>query len=288
LDRVFLVNSGAEAVENALRIAFAITGRKKAVALKNGLHGRSAAASAVTDHASWYAFPHKPFDVQFVTPNRIGELEEALDSDTACFIFEPVQGMAGAVALDEPYLRAARELCTRQGVLMIADEVQTGMGRTGSYFGVQSANVVPDLMTVAKGIAGGFPAAALLAPSALADGLKKGSLGTTFGGGPVACAAIVATIDTVGRSDFLTNVARMSQRIQDEAKVGPVTAIQGKGLLLGLRTRRTAKDVLSELQTRGILAGGAHDPNIVRLLPPLIIDDKAVDGLVAALRDIRP
>jgi len=286
MDRVFLVNSGAEANENALRVAFTATGRSKAVALKNGFHGRSAAASAVTDHASWYAFPRKPFDVEWVAPNSVDELEKALDKDTACFIFEPVQGMAGAVALNETFLQAARAFCTERGILMIADEVQSGMGRSGTFFAVQGMHVAPDMATLAKGIGGGFPAAALLASASLADSIKKGWLGTTFGGGPVACAAIVATVNAMKRADFLPNVVAMSDKLKREAQIGPVTAIQGKGLLLGLRTSRPAKDVVADLQARGILAGGASDPNIVRLLPPLIIDHEAVDGLVAALRDI--
>jgi acetylornithine/succinyldiaminopimelate/putrescine aminotransferase len=169
---------------------------------------------------------------------------------------------------------------------MIADEVQSGMGRSGTFFAVQGMHVAPDMATLAKGIGGGFPAAALLASASLADSIKKGWLGTTFGGGPVACAAIVATVNAMKRADFLPNVVAMSDKLKREAQIGPVTAIQGKGLLLGLRTSRPAKDVVADLQARGILAGGASDPNIVRLLPPLIIDHEAVDGLVAALRDI--
>jgi acetylornithine/succinyldiaminopimelate/putrescine aminotransferase len=286
LDRVFLVNSGAEANENALRLAFQITGRKRVVCLKNGFHGRSAAASAVTDHAPWYAFPQLPFDVTRIPVNDVAALDQAVGDDVAAVILEPVQGLAGAVPLSDELLEAARKFCTERGALLIADEVQSGMGRTGKFFAVQEAGVVPDLMTVAKGIGGGFPAAALLGPASIADSVKPGWLGTTFGGGPLACAAIVATIEVIKEPGFLENVRRQSDRLRREGVTGPVCSVQGKGLLLGLRTTRPAKQVLGELLERGVLAGDAKDPHIVRLLPPLTIDDVAVDRFLAALKEI--
>jgi acetylornithine/succinyldiaminopimelate/putrescine aminotransferase len=256
------------------------------VCLKNGFHGRSAAASAVTDHAPWYAFPQLPFDVTRIPVNDVAALDQAVGDDVAAVILEPVQGLAGAVPLSDELLEAARKFCTERGALLIADEVQSGMGRTGKFFAVQEAGVVPDLMTVAKGIGGGFPAAALLGPASIADSVKPGWLGTTFGGGPLACAAIVATIEVIKEPGFLENVRRQSDRLRREGVTGPVCSVQGKGLLLGLRTTRPAKQVLGELLERGVLAGDAKDPHIVRLLPPLTIDDVAVDRFLAALKEI--
>jgi acetylornithine/N-succinyldiaminopimelate aminotransferase len=288
LDRVFLVNSGGEANENALRIAFWQTGRSKVVALKGAFHGRTAAAAAVTDGAVWYGFPRTPFDVAWASPNDVQALDAALDDSVAAFIFEPVQGVAGAVAMTAEFMQAARTMCTERGVVLIADEVQTGMGRTGTFFAVEQLGIVPDVLTVAKGIGAGFPAAAVLAPAAIADLIKPGWLGTTFGGGPVACAAILATVQAISAPEFLENVQSISQRIFAEARVGPVQDISGLGLLIGLHVSRPAKEVLRELRERGILAGDAKNPNVVRLLPPLIIDDAAVDGLMKALKEIVP
>lgn len=286
LDCALLLNTGAEANENALRMAFFRAGRSKVVALQGAFHGRSAAAAAVTDHAVWYGFPRAPFEVVRVPVNDGKALDAAMDDETAAFIFEPVQGVGGAVALSDEFAGIARRLCTQRGVTMIADEVQTGMGRTGNFFAVQDMGVVPDLLTVAKGIAGGFPAAALLAPSAEAAKVAKGWMGTTFGGGPVASAAIVATVAAISEEGFLARVRESSRRIRSEAIVGPVTAISGKGLLLGLHCSRPAKEVQSELLAKCILAGDAKDPSVVRLLPPLNIDDEAIDLLIQALKEI--
>ncbi len=197
LGRVFFVNSGAEANENALRLAFKVTGRSKIVAIEGSFHGRTAAAAAVTLGAAktWYGFPRTPFDVQFVPRNDAQALEAAVDSSTAAVIVEPVQGLAGAFDFAPDFLHAVRAACDKAGALYIIDEVQTGMGRLGAPFGAQLYNVRPDLLTVAKGLGGGFPCGAVLMPNSIAADLKAGALGTTFGGGPVACAAIKTVIE---------------------------------------------------------------------------------------------
>jgi len=279
-DRVFLVNSGAEANENALKMAFWKTGRSKAVSLKGSFHGRTAAAATVTDGSTgWYGFPRTPFDVEFVQPEDFDALEAALTEDVAAFIYEAVQGLGGAVVLSDAFLQRARELCTERGIVMIADEVQCGTGRSGQWW---ATPVRPDLMTTAKGLAGGFPVSVVLAPAEWADSLAIGKLGTTFGAGPMACAMISATIKQV-TPELLANVRRLAERIQNEA---PVEKVSGKGFLLGLNCDRPAKEILPLLRKRGILAGDAKKPNMVRLLPPLIIDDAAVDQLISTLKDV--
>src|SRR5690606_9478595 len=169
-------------------------GRPKVVAMEHSFHGRTAAAAAVTYGAqkSWYGFPRTPFDVEFVPRNDAAALAAAVDSSTAAVIVEPVQGLAGAFDFTTEFLQAARAACDRAGALLILDEVQSGMGRLGEPFGAQLHRVRPDLLTVAKGLGGGFPCGAVLLPDAIARELKAGALGTTFGGGPVACAAIEA------------------------------------------------------------------------------------------------
>ncbi len=290
LDRVFLVSSGAEANENALRLAFRGRDRTKVVALEGGFHGRTAAAGACSWGAGdrWYAFPRAPFDVAWVPPDDADALAAAVDDETAAVILEPVQGLAGARDLDLGFLRAARKITERHGAWLIADEVQCGMGRTGAPFAIEAAGVVPDVITTAKGLAGGFPAGAVIAPARIADALEKGALGTTFGGGPLACVWISRVVETLSEAGFLERVASLGERIRRRCRVGPVVGVQGRGLLLGLKCDRPANEVLAEQRARGILAGGAVDPGIVRLMPPLTLEEGDVAALEQALADVPP
>jgi acetylornithine/N-succinyldiaminopimelate aminotransferase len=290
LSRAFLVNSGAEANENAIRLALRATGRSRVIALEGAFHGRTAGAAAVTwNAAKWYGFPRTPFDVTFVPRGDTAALGAALATgDTAALIAEPVQGMAGAVDLGGDYLRAARELTRNAGALLIFDEVQCGMGRSGHPFVAQAHDVTPDLLTTAKGLAGGFPAAAVLLSAEIAKDVRSGDLGTTFGGGPLACALIETVIDTIESEGLLPRVRALSRRLRDTCQVGPVEAIQGEGFLLGLRTRRPAKEIQAELLARGIVAGTSADPRVVRLLPPLVLTEAHVDTLARTLAEIRP
>ena len=288
LGRVFFVNSGAEANENALRLALKVTGRAKVVAMEHSFHGRTAAAGAVTFGAlkSWYGFPRTPFDVAFVPRNDVAALDAAVDSSTAAVIIEPVQGLAGAFDFAPEFMHAIRAACDRHGALLIIDEVQTGMGRLGAPFGAQLYDVRPDLLTVAKGLGGGFPCGAVLLPHTIASELKAGALGTTFGGGPVACAAIKTVIDVIARDNLLANVRDVSATIRATCIVGPVESIQGRGFLLGLKTRPRATAVRDALLARDILTGTSADPHVLRLLPPLILSTDHVQRLAAALEDL--
>jgi acetylornithine/N-succinyldiaminopimelate aminotransferase len=288
LDRVFFVNSGAEANENALRIALRATGRDKIVALEHSFHGRSAAASAVTWGAKgrWYGFPRTPMDVEFAPRDDVVALTAAIDERTAALIVEPVQGLAGAYAFAPGFLAAARAACDRAGALLILDEVQTGVGRLGAPFGATLYGVRPDLLTTAKGLGGGFPCGAVIMTQDLASGLKAGDLGTTFGGGPLACAVIEAVIDTIESEQLLDNVRTVSAMIRERCAKGPVDAIQGEGFLLGLKTRVKASIVRDALLERDILVGTSADPHILRLLPPLILEPQHIDRLSSALEEL--
>jgi acetylornithine/succinyldiaminopimelate/putrescine aminotransferase len=292
LTHAFLVNSGAEANENALRLAFRKTGRERVVAVEGAFHGRTAAAAAVTaGSARWYGFPRAPFEVEFVPRGDVAALEQALNRDggAAALIAEPVQGQAGAFALGAEYLTAARELTRAAGALLILDEIQSGMGRTGQPFAAQTYGVTPDILTTAKGLAGGFPAGAVLVSDEVSSIVKTGDLGTTFGGGPLACALIEAVIETIEEEDLLPRVQVLSRQLRETCPgLGPVTAVQGEGFLLGLRTTRPAKEIVNELIEHGILTGTSGDPNVVRLLPPLILEEAHVHALTAALAELRP
>jgi acetylornithine/N-succinyldiaminopimelate aminotransferase len=289
LDRVFLVNSGAEANENALKMAFGKPGKTRVVAVEGAFHGRTAAAAAVTwGSEKWYGFPHKPFEVSFVSPWDPAALAHQVDERTAALIVEPVQGVAGAVDMPAEFLAAARHATRQAGALLIFDEVQCGMGRTGRPFGADYFGITPDIITTAKGLAGGFPAGAVITTPELAAGLKIGELGTTFGGGPMACAAIETVIAVIRDDNLLERVRALSDEIRRTCVVGPVTAIQGAGFLLGLVCSRPAKEVQAELLERDILAGTSADPRVLRLLPPFILEPEHVARLAAALAEIAP
>jgi acetylornithine/succinyldiaminopimelate/putrescine aminotransferase len=288
LGQVFFVNSGAEATENALRLAIRATGRNKVVAVEGSFHGRTAAAAAVTwGSERWYGFGARPFEVTFVPRGDRAALAAAL-AGGAPQIVEPVQGMAGAVDHGAEYLRAARDLTATAGAALVFDEVQCGMGRTGWPFAAQMHGVTPDILTTAKGLAGGFPAGAVLVNDAIAAIVKLGDLGTTFGGGPLACALVETVIETIEESEVLPRVRALSRELGERCVVGPVQAVQGAGFLLGLRTSRPAKTIAAELLDRDIVVGTSADLHVVRLLPPLVLEASHVDRLVAALSELAP
>ena len=284
---VFFVNSGAEANENALRLAFRMTSRPHVAAVEGAFHGRTTAAAAVTWKSDgWYAFPRKPFDVSFLPRGDLEAVAAQVTERTAAVIVEPVQGLAGAVDLGKSYLEALRRRCDEVGAQLIFDEVQCGLGRVGHPFAANLYGVTPDMITVAKALGNGFPCAALLTSPRVSASLGVGLLGTTYGGGPMACAAIEAVIEAIESQDLLANVRRVSEYIRRTCIVGPVTASQGEGFLLGLRTNRPAKQIQAELLESGILAGTADDSHILRLLPPFILQEEHVDMLRDALASL--
>lgn len=290
LDTVFFVNSGAEANENALKLACRLTGRSSVVALEHGWHGRTAAAGAVTYGAreKWYGFPRTPFDVTFASRSDARAAAAAVTSDCAGVIVEPVQGLAGAWPVPVDVLEALRQRTREVGALLIFDEVQCGVGRTGHPFAANHVGVTPDLLTTAKALGAGFPVSALLLAPAIADALRIEDLGTTFGGGPMAAAMVEAVIDIIESEGLLDNVRAVSRYLTEHCVRGPVTGHQGSGFLLGLRTRRMAREVQRELLSRDILVGTAADPHILRLLPPYTLERAHADILLGALEDIAP
>ncbi|HEX4024387.1 MAG TPA: aminotransferase class III-fold pyridoxal phosphate-dependent enzyme [Steroidobacteraceae bacterium] len=285
---VFFVNSGAEANENALKMAFTCTQRTHVAAIEHSFHGRTAAAGAVTwgAAAKWYAFPRAPFDVSFIPRRDTDAIAAHVTERTAAVIVEPVQGVGGAFHLGAPFLAALRARCDEVGALLICDEVQCGMGRAGEAFAAKLYGVQPDMITTAKALGAGFPCGALLMAPRVAAAVKLDALGTTFGGGPMACAVIEAVIEAIESEQLLERVRARSQQIRSRCLVGPVVAHQGEGLLLGLRTTRPAKQVHAALLERGILTGTSADPHILRLLPPYVLAAEHVELLRGALLDI--
>jgi acetylornithine/N-succinyldiaminopimelate aminotransferase len=290
LDTVFWVNSGAEANENALKLAFRVTGRTHAVALEQGWHGRTAAAGAVTFGAleKWYGFPRTPFDVKFAPRNDPAAVERYIDRNTAAVIVEPVQGVGGAYDVGKPMLQALRQRCDQTGAQLIFDEVQCGMGRTGAPFGANYYDITPDMITTAKALGNGFPVSALLLSRRLAAQVRIDDMGTTFGGGPMACAIAEAVIETIESESLLANVRTVSAYLRAHCMVGPVTGMQGIGFLIGLKTTRPAKDVHTALLAKNILTGTSADPHVLRLLPAYIMNEAHVDQLADALAQVSP
>ncbi len=288
LDTVFWLNSGAEANENALKLAFRQSGRSKVVALEQSFHGRTAAAGAVTWGAldKWYGFPRTPFEVSFAPRDNPAVVEQFVDRDTAAVIVEPVQGVGGAYDIGKPMLQALRQRCDATGALLIFDEVQCGVGRSGAPFAANFYGITPDMITAAKALGNGFPVAALLMSRAVAGRLKYDDMGTTFGGGPMACAVAEAVIDVIESESLLANVRLVSTYIRSNCIVGPVTGVQGAGFLLGLKTSRPAKEVQAALLAKNILTGTSADPHILRLLPAYILNEGHVDQLSDALARI--
>ena len=287
-DTVFFVNSGAEANENALRMAFKMTRRAKVVAIEGAFHGRTAAAGAITWGADkkWYEFPRAPFDVSYIPRRDIAAIAAHVGADTAAVIVEPVQGVGGAFDMGAEFLAALRTRCKETGALLIFDEVQIGMGRSGQPFAANLYGVQPDMITAAKALGNGFPVGALLMTPQVSAALKLEGLGTTFGGGPMACAVVEAVIDAIEQDELLANVRRVSQYIRSTCTVGPVVAHQGAGLLHGLICSRPARELQAALLAKNILCGTSADPNVLRLLPPYVLRETHVDVLREALASL--
>lgn len=289
LERVFFVNSGAEANENALRMAMTATGRKKVLAITHSFHGRTAAAATVTWNADkWYGFPAKPFEADFIPRDNVAAAKSMIDDSIAAVIFEPVQGVAGAYDLSAEFIETLRVETRKHGVILIADEVQSGVGRSGQFFAVQAHGVDPDIITSAKALGGGIPCGAVLCTREIAALFGTGDLGTTFGGGPIASAAIAATLQAISDEHLLANVRAREAQIREQCVVGPIQKIQGMGLLLGLVCDRPAVEVRDALLEHDILTGTSGDPNVLRILAPLVLQAKHVDHLAHALTIVMP
>lgn len=285
LGKVFFCNSGAEANENALGLARKVTGRRKIVSVEGGWHGRTVGCLAVTDGAKYEAGAKRagiPLSVK-VPFNDVAALEQAVDATVAGVIIEPVQGMAGARDCSPEFLRAARRACDRAGAMLIFDEIQCGAGRAGAFTAAEVFGVIPDVLTLAKGLASGVPIGAMIATPSATGGITVGDLGSTFGGGPVACAAGIATLEVFDREQVFDNVRRVSARIRNWA--GGRLPVQGLGLLLGLRCPRPAAGIQKALFAQRVLTGTASDPVILRLLPPLTFSPDEAELLLARLQE---
>jgi acetylornithine/succinyldiaminopimelate/putrescine aminotransferase len=286
LEQVFFCNSGAEANENALKVASKLTGRTRLLSIEGGWHGRTLACLAVTDdlkitapYAAWLA----PADRLLL--NDLQALQ-ALDFGAyAAVILEPIQSMAGIRVVDPQWLKLLATKAQAAGCLLILDEIQTGVGRLGTPYAAHFFDVRPDMITSAKGLASGLPIGALLMSGAVAAGLKSADLGSTFGGGPLACAALIATLQIIQSDQLMSWAAQVGAQLKTSLPgIAGIGEVRGAGLLLGLHTTDAAA-LKTHLFERGALLGGCSDPHVLRLMPPLNISEAAINCLIEACRD---
>jgi acetylornithine/LysW-gamma-L-lysine aminotransferase len=286
LDRIFLCNSGTEAVEGALKFAHLATKRSRVVATMRGFHGKTMGALSATwgpEYRELFGpllegFTHIPF-------NKTDALDAAITTETSAFIVELVQGEGGVRPATKEFVAEAARVCRERGAMLIIDEVQTGFGRTGTMFALEQYDVVPDVLCLAKAIAGGMPMGAIAFSRALGE-LPKRSHSTTFGGNPLACAAAIATIDEHRRLGLAKNAAQRGAQLHAGllAISSPkIREVRGLGLLQGIELKENSGPTLKALQDRGVLALGAG-PTVVRYLPPLVITAAQVDAVVEATR----
>jgi acetylornithine/LysW-gamma-L-lysine aminotransferase len=288
LQRCYLCNSGTEAVEAALKFARVSTGRTKVIAAMRGFHGRTFGALSAT----WRKLYRQPFEpllpgFEFVPYNRLERMEQAVDTETAAVILEVVQGEGGVIPGDGDYLRGVQALCQARGALFIVDEVQTGFGRTGRMFAGQHHALEPDLMCLAKAIAGGLPMGAVLMGPRVGE-LPLKSHGTTFGGNPLACAAALAAIGFIESERLPERAAGLGARLMDGLRAIPAPAVRqvrGLGLMVAVELKGRAAPYLAALAERGVLALTAG-ANVMRFLPPLVITSQDVDAVVAQVESV--
>jgi len=289
--RVFFCNSGAEANEAALKLSRK-TGRAKIVAAQGAFHGRTMGALSLTGQESKRA-PFTPLvpGVVHVPYGDIEAMKVAIDSDTAMVILEPIMGEAGVVVPPEGYLKSVRKLCTAYGALLVIDAVQTGMGRTGDWFGYESEGIKPDIITLAKGLGGGLPLGAMVACGKASKLFKPGDHGSTFGGNPVACASALAVIKVLKKERLLAKAKRQGEMIKKAISgIEGVSEVRGKGLLLGIVTSKPIAVILRDaLQDRGVLVNAATE-SVIRIAPALIVTEKQINKFVkvfeAAIKEV--
>ncbi len=287
LTRVFFINSGAEANENALKLARTFTGRTRIVAVTEGFHGRTLGALAVTGIEK-YRTPYLDIlpETTFVPFGDLEAAEQALrQEDVAAFILEPILSMGGMQEAPVSYYRELERLTRAHGTLLIFDEIQSGMGRTGTFSASTHYGVKPDMITLAKSLGNGVPMAALLVTERIAATVKPGDLGTTFGGGMLACAACIATLETIHQERLMERAPYIQQQITEGVR-DIVTRVRGRGAMLGLEFDRPAHPIAEALREEGVLVGGSFHPHVLRILPPLTTSDKEIDLFCTTLRKV--
>ena len=290
--RAFFCNSGTEANEAALKFArLANPGRTEVVALEESFHGRTMGSLAMTGHEA-YRTPFAPLvpGAKFVAPNDVAALEAAVNENTCAIFLEPVMGEGGIIPLTDEYLAAARKIADRSGAILVFDEIQCGLGRTGTMFAFQKSGVMPDIITLAKPLGGGLPLGAVITGDAIEGLVKPGHHGTTFGGNPIACRLGVIVLDEIKRSSLVARIAETGEWLAKEfahlkAKHPSIVDVRGSGFMWGIELDRPASPVQKELLAKGFVVGTART-NVIRLLPPYVTPKKAFTEFMNALDEV--
>ena len=291
ITKAFFCNSGTEANENAMRMARMKTGRERVITFTGGFHGRTADAISATALGRYRELgrPNVPGHL-FAEFGSIESVEALADEQVAAVMLEPIQSMAGVRQAAPEFYRALRELCDERGMLLIYDEVQTGVGRTGEWFFAGSeagARVVPDVVTLAKALGSGVPVGACLTTERVAASIKENDLGTTFGGGMLAMAAVSATLEAIEADGMLANARAIESYLRGELmKISGVAGVRGRGLLLGVEFETEAAEVHKALLGRRIITGTSSDPRVLRLLPPLCLTREEAGTFVEELKAV--
>ena len=289
-DRIFYANSGAEANEGAIKLAVKYTGKSEVISAVDSFHGRTIMTLAATGHDEY----HEPFKAVLpqgfinVPYNDIEAIKDAVSENTAAIIIEVIQGEGGVNIASEEYLKEVEKICKDNGIVFIVDEVQTGFGRCGTLFAHELYGIKPDIMTMAKGIGGGVPMGGILATEEIASAFVPGDHGTTFGGGPLVCAAANAVLDTIIEDNILDNVNDVGEYFISELKKldkDIIADVRGKGLMVGLELKEAGATYVDKLRKAGFLINCTAD-KVLRFVPPLIITKDEIDMFVKALDEI--
>ncbi|MDQ3929794.1 MAG: acetylornithine/succinylornithine family transaminase [Chloroflexota bacterium] len=287
--QVFFCNSGAEANETALKLARKFTGRPTLIAMEGAFHGRTMGALALTANPK-YKKGFEPLlpGVEFAPFGDLAAVERLMsEHEVAAVILEPIQSIAGVRMAEAEYYRGLRELCDRNGSLLIFDEIQTGLGRTGTLWAGEHWGVVPDIITLAKGIASGVSMGATLISTRIAETVHLDEHGSTFGGSPIACAAATATLGVILEDGMIAHASEMGELMKSRLSELPhVVEVLGLGLLLGVRSDLPAKDVQAAALEQGIILGTSGDPNVLRVMPPMVVTAQDVEHLVSVLSSV--
>jgi len=292
LDRTIFVNSGAEATEGALKLAVRATKRSKVMSANNSFHGRTSVALGATGQTK-YQESFEPLlskNFRYFDYGNVESVKELIDKDTAALIIETIQGEGGVVSSKPEFYKAVRDLCTDNGVLMVIDEVQTGMGRTGKWFGIDHYNIVPDIITMAKGLGGGVPIGAVVTTAELSSIMTPGTHGTTFGGNPLVCASGCSVIDIMKKEGLVDNASKIGKEWVSDlkgVKSDKIVDIRGSGFLIGVEmvSPDDAKYIQGKMKENGILVNICHG-NVIRLIPPLILTSEQKDRFMSLFKEI--
>lgn len=282
---LFLVNSGAEANENALKLASFHTKRKKIIAFKNGFHGRTSAAVAVTDNPKIKSLLNDDAHVVFLTFNDAAAVRAAIDSETCAVIVEGIQGVGGIHVATDEFMKAIREGCDAHGAVFIHDSVQCGYGRSGKFFTYEPSRILPDIITTAKGMGNGFPiGGVLISPKFKAS---FGMLGTTFGGNHLACVAALSVLEVIEKENLLSNATNMGSYLFDEIKgISGIKELRGVGLMIGIETEQPVNDIRKKLLFDKHVFTGVSGSHTLRLLPSLALTKTDADRFLTAFKEV--